>query len=646
MTSVEHPSDGLSGGPRRVSVAGDGSRVTFLRPVDGDPAATALWVFDTDSATERLVAGAPVDSYATDDCATTAVFTRDSRILRADLVTGRVEQIRASRPATGARPDPTGAWIGYVHDDTLRVIGPHGDVLLAGEPDPADGGQPHLSWGRPGWWWAPDGRAVLAARADTRARRQEVSLHLLELDGGWVDVHWDRETYPYLAGVSWRDHGSPVIAVLRHSQQHGLVLAVDPRTGETQVHAELADPRWVMPVPGTPRHLADGRVLVGGELAHDGYDARCLFADGTLLTPPSLYVRRVVGRMPGSTELLVEGTSGEPSEQHLYRVGTSVTAAGIDARRITTTPGWHRAEVGGDTLVIGSESLDHPGRRWTVWRAGVQVGELAPGTAAPHPPAAPRPVLQRATDRRLPTGVLYPGGQITGGRLPVLVDVAGMRSPARGLPQSVRATRATWLARQWWADAGYAVVVIDTRGTPGVAPSFEKVAHRRLADLALTDLVDALVSLAGKHTDLDLERVAIRGHGTGGWLAALAALRRPELFRCAVAEAPLVDWAREDPLVAERYLGPADEGPDIYQHHCLLPAAAEPPGTVAASLLLVPDAATAAPVRDLAAALAGAGRPHTVLPAPGPDDPIDSAWPAELDFLRRHTVRSPAAAGS
>ena len=50
------------------------------------------------------------------------------------------------------------------------------------------------------------------------------------------------------------------------------IATIDPRTGETQVHAELADPRWVEPVPGTPAHLPDGRVLIGGELAHDGYD--------------------------------------------------------------------------------------------------------------------------------------------------------------------------------------------------------------------------------------------------------------------------------------------------------------------------------------------------------------------------------------
>ena len=98
-------------------------------------------------------------------------------------------------------------------------------------------------------------------------------------------MHWDRETYPYLVAVSWSEVGGPLVTVLRRLQQHGLVLAVDPRTGETQVHAELADPRWVEPVPGSPAYLPDGRVLVGGELAHDGYDARCLFADGGLLTP-------------------------------------------------------------------------------------------------------------------------------------------------------------------------------------------------------------------------------------------------------------------------------------------------------------------------------------------------------------------------
>jgi dipeptidyl-peptidase-4 len=374
-----------------------------------------------------------------------------------------------------------------------------------------------------GFWWSPDGQSVLASRVDnTRVPRwhlhdpadperqpmampypaagtanAEVTLHLLDLDGGWVDVHWDRETYPYLVAVSWSETGGPLVTVLRRLQQHGLVLAVDSRTGETQVHAELADPRWVDPVPGTPAYLPDGRVLIGGELAHDGYDARCLFADGGLLTPAGLYVRRVCGRVEG--DLLVEASEGEPSEQHVYRVGTRTGAPAAEFSRVSTDPGWHVGACGGATTVIGSLSLDHPGTRWTVYSGQSTVGTL--GSHAATPPYAPRPLLERVTDRALPAGVLYPRAH-AGGKLPVLVDIYG--GPGH---QEVVAVRARWLERQWFADAGFVVVSIDNRGTPGVAPSFEKVIHRRIADVILADQVDGLQALADKHPDLDLGRV-------------------------------------------------------------------------------------------------------------------------------------------
>jgi dipeptidyl-peptidase-4 len=626
--------DPPAGTPRCLTVAADGSRVAFLR-------AGRLWVYRLADRAELPVAGGPpgatgqpgpVTGYAADRALRTAVFTAAGRLHRADLVTGEVAPIPTVGPASDPRVDPTGRRIGYLCEGALHVVdGAGADLLLAGEPDPTEGGQPHVTWGRPepaaarhfgrrrGWWWAPDGRGVLAARVDRARPRPEVSLHLLDLDGGWVDVHWDRETYPYLVSVCWSDGGEPLMAVLRRPQQHGLVLAVDSRTGETQVHAELADPRWVEPIPGTPCHLADGRVLVGGELAHDGYDARCLFADGTLLTPPTLYVRRVVGRLPGGAEILVEGSAGEPSEQHLFRVGTAVAASGVDARRVTTGPGWHRAVIGGDTLVIGTESLDHPGVRWTVHRGDEPVGQLAaePAGQLADGVVAPQPQLQRVTDRRLPTGVLYPRSHVSGRRLPVLVDAAG-------LDQGVRSVRGDWLSRQVWADAGFAVVTVDHRGTPGVAPSFEKVVHRRLADLALADLVDALAALTGKHPDLDLDRVAIRGRGVGGWLAVLAVLRRPELFRCGIAESPVVDWAGYEPAFAERYLGPPDDGTDVYQHHSLLAAATEPvAGPAPRPLLLIADPPEAAGLARLAEALPSA---TLVTAPPAPSRAQVAAW--------------------
>lgn len=592
--------------PARVQVAADGSRVVFLRPVDQTtgPAPPGLWAYEVDTSTARLVLDPTqplegsrpdsvtgVDWYAMDLAARLATARLGDQWYQVDLDTGALARLTATGPISEARPDPTGQRIGYRIDGALHILEQSGeDLLLAGEPEVAAGGHPGVTWavadsaatlfGRHrGWWWSPDGQSVLAARVDTSRPRPAVSLHLLELDGGWVDVHWDRETYPYLVGVSW-SHRDPLIAVLRRPQQHGLVLAVDARTGETQVHAELADPRWVEPVTGTPCQLADGRVLVGGELAHDGYDARCLFADGTLLTPPWLYVRRVVGRLPDG-DVLVEGTAGEPSEQHLFRVPTGMGTGGLDARPVTAAAGWHQGVLGGGTLVVGSRSLEYPGARWTVWRGDTPAGELVAGAFDTTPPEpSPRPVLQRITDRRLPSGVLYPRGHVAGRPLPVLLHVTG-------LGQGVRALCSDWQPRQHWADSGFAVVVIDHRGTPGVAPSFEKVVHRRLADLALADLVEGLTTLAGKHPDLDLTRVVARGTGVGGWLAAMAVLRQPDQFVAAIAEQPLLDWRDEEPTFAERYLGSPDDGSEVYQRHSVLEAARTPEQPVNGRLLVV-----------------------------------------------------------
>lgn len=693
------------GAPRAISVADDGTRVLFLRSGGPTDPTEALWLLDVDTGQERLVAdpavllsedadqlspgertlrerlrlsASGIGSYALDSAGRVAIFALGGRLFRADLIHGDVVEVAAAGPVLDPRPDPTGQRLAYVTDagarvrrGELRVVEHDGtDTMLAGE----DAG---VIWGLAehvaaeefnrfrGYWWAPDGRSVLAARVDESrldrwhlhdpaepatapttvaypragGNNAEVSLHLLDLDGGWVDVHWDRETYPYLTAVHWTD-GGPLITVLRRSQQHGLVLAVDPRTGETQVHAELADPRWVEPVPGTPTHLPDGRVLVGGELAHDGYDARCLFADGTLLTPPSLYVRRVVGRLParsgtGAADLLVEAAEGEPSEQHLFRVRTTV-GGGMDVRRITPDSGWHVGVVGGDVLVVGSASLDHPGLRWTVWRGDREVATLR--SFAATPPYAPLPLLERVTDRRLPAAVLYPENHVSGRRLPVLLDVYG--GPGH---QEVLAARSAWLERQWWADAGFAVVVIDNRGTPGVAPSFEKAIHRRVADMVLTDQVEGLTALADKHPDLDLDRVAVRGWSFGGWLAALAVLRRPELFRCGIAGAPVTDWSLYDTAYTERYLGLPEDGMDVYAHHSLVELAAAT--EQARPLLLVhglaDDNVVAAHTLRLSAALVANGHPHSVLPLTGATHLAaggvgEQLLRLELAFLRTH----------
>jgi dipeptidyl-peptidase-4 len=111
--------------------------------------------------------------------------------------------------------------------------------------------------------------------------------------------------------------------------------------------------------------------------------------------------------------------------------------------------------------------------------------------------------------------------------------------------------------------------------------------------------------------------VGIRGWSFGGYLAALAVLRRPDVFHAAVAGAPATEWRLYDTAYTERYLGnpTLDAGPYDACSLLLLAPALERP------LLLIhgltDDNVVVAHTLSLSGALTIAGRPHQVLPLSG-----------------------------
>ena len=208
--------------------------------------------------------------------------------------------------------------------------------------------------------------------------------------------------------------------------------------------------------------------------------------------------------------------------------------------------------------------------------------------------------------------MLLPTDHEPGTRLPVLMDPYGGPHSQR-----VLAARGAFLTSQWFADQGFAVVVVDGRGTPGRGPAFERAVHGDLAGPVLQDQVDGLHAAAERHPDLDLGRVGIRGWSFGGYLAALAVLRRPDVFHAAVAGAPVTDWALYDTHYTERYLGRPDTDPEAYERSSLL---ADAPRLTRPLLLvhgLADDNVVAAHTLRLSSALLAAGRPHSVLPLSG-----------------------------
>ena len=183
--------------------------------------------------------------------------------------------------------------------------------------------------------------------------------------------------------------------------------------------------------------------------------------------------------------------------------------------------------------------------------------------------------------------------------------------------QRVLAARGAHLTSQWFADQGFAVVVVDGRGTPGRGPEFERAVRGDLAGPVLEDQIDALHALAEQNPDLDLTRVGIRGWSFGGYLAALAVLRRPDVFHAAVAGAPVTDWALYDTHYTERYLGHPEEEPDTYARSSVVEDAPRLTRPLMLVHGLADDNVVAAHTLRLSSALLAAGKPHSVLPLSG-----------------------------
>ncbi|MEO1055622.1 MAG: prolyl oligopeptidase family serine peptidase [Actinomycetota bacterium] len=686
------------GRPRTITASADGRRVMFLRSAAGDDPVTALWVLDVDTGEERCVAdprtlladpgdgslsaaeqarrertregAGGITGYATDAAGTVVAASLAGRLFVGGLVSGGMRELDVPGPVIDPRPDPHARRVAYVRgadlcvaelDGTSRVIAAGEGTVTWGSADFIAAEEMHRFRG---YWWSPDGSQLLAARVDDAAvdrwtiadpahpERETTTvaypaagtanantslwLHTVHDPTGHdptrddatsddparpIEVEWDHDALPYVAAVDWSPRGL-IIQVQSRDQRRAVVLDVDVTSGATTIAFDDRDDAWVELVPGSPRRMANGQLLVAAD--RDG--ARRLLLDGQPFTPDDLQVR---ARRRHRTDhiVFIANPIDDATSRHVW-----VYADG-DCRALTTADGVHDVAVGGPTTAITSAALDRSGAVVTVTDG--TSGSTTIGSLAETPVIEPQVSIFNTGPRAVATAVLLPRHH-DGGPLPVLLDPYGG-------PHALRVQRAAdaFVASQWFADQGFAVVVADGRGTPGRGSEWERAVLDDLATPPLDDQIDALHGAAERHPELDLTRVAIRGWSFGGYLAALAVLRRPDVFHAAIAGAPVTEWRLYDTHYTERYLGDPAAQPDVYDGSSLLPLADRLERPLLLIHGLADDNVVAAHTLQLSSALLTAGRPHEVLPLVGVSHMTPQEVVAEnlllhqLGFLRR-----------
>jgi dipeptidyl-peptidase-4 len=543
----------------------------------------------------------------TSDGTALAALVKGERVW-VDLASGaprRLTEGGAVRSDVQVAPD--GRWLSYEAGNCLWCVPTRADA--GGAVVVRAGGPPEVLVGTLDWvtpeelghehaaWWSPDATRLVVLTLDQTNVPTYVVPHALSMRGEGERMRYPRagETNPtprlevvtvaapagaeraptgvplqveaeYVVRVAWTpDSARVLVLTLDRSQTRLTLRSCDPVSGACVTLSQDLDPAWHEPPPA-PRFVDANRCLLRTTVAGvEGWWLLTLDAARTAAT-----------RVPLTDETWVAG--------EVLHVDGEACCAWLSAyepgarRRSLWRVGWAkdvgRERVLGDVEQDLDVDVDDPGRYLLVRRSGVHtppvlevrdavgaavVRTLGDARSKAFDALALPEVEEGATDlgdARALWRLFKPRGIAAGARVPLVLSVYG--GPGSRTVEDRFGGGLLWTT--FLTQRGFAVLQVDGRGTGGQGAAHERLLRGRLGDVDHAGLPQVVAALAASRPWLDATRVGIWGWSYGGTMACDALTRRPDVFRCGVAVAPVTDWRLYDTIYTERYMGlPAAE---------------------------------------------------------------------------------------
>jgi dipeptidyl-peptidase-4 len=371
-------------------------------------------------------------------------------------------------------------------------------------------------------------------------------------------------------------------------------------SGLINVH-EVTDHEFVEVIPGQPRWHKEQIVSV---VDNRQSDTRELQIAGKAFSPAGLQVMSIVDITDEYIDVIA---TQDALSRDLLRIGfdgsiTEISQGGMASATATTS----------ELQVVVESRLDTNSRSYQL-RRGAKTEHYF-DSLAESPNFTSQVHILQTGPHQVNTAVLFPRDHVYGSKkLPVMMrPYGGPHGP------QVQNGALSYAIDQWFADQGFVVVVADNRGTGGRGPAWDHSIYQDFVGPVIEDQVNAIADVANHFPDdVDASRVGITGWSFGGYLSALAVMKRPDVFHAAVAGAPVTEWLWYDTAYTERYLGHPEKFPEIYDDHSLLPMAGQLERPVMLVHGLADDNVVAAHSLSLSGALLANKKSHTVLPLSG-----------------------------
>ena len=447
-----------------------------------------------------------------------------------------------------------------------------------------------------GFQWSPDGKRIAYYRFDETAvpeftmmnyrdeaypeyvtfkypkvgeTNSTVTLYIYDLDKkkskqiqlpAGPDIYYPR--------IHWtNDAEELVVFKMNRHQNHLELMLVNAKNGKTELLMEEKS-EWYVDVHDNLTFLEDGKTFVWSSEA-DGYNHLYLYnmkgKKKEQLTKGKWDVTAFYGVDEANGEIYYQAAKESPMRRHVYKAKLN----GKNHEQLSEREGWNSAQFSGnyDYYVLTHSTINTPATYTVYNRAGevirtIENNEKLRKTQAEYGTQEVEffDFKNREGDK-LNGYLIKPANFDKRKKYPVFMYLYG----GPGSQQVVD----NWRGQNYWwfqmlAQQGYVVACVDNRGTGARGEKFKKQTYLKLGELETRDQIDAAKYL-GDLPYTDASRIGIFGWSYGGYMSSLCLFKGNDVFKAAIAVAPVTNWKWYDTIYTERYMRTAKENPDGYR---------------------------------------------------------------------------------
>lgn len=398
-----------------------------------------------------------------------------------------------------------------------------------------------------------------------------VTVHIYDIKSKkTVKVDTGNEAEQYIPRIMWTKNEN-VLCVLRLNRlQNKLeMLYADANTGNTSVSFTEEDKYYVEVTHDDLTFLNDGKTFITSS-ERDGYNHLYLFdINGTLIrqiTKGEWDVTKFYGYDEKTKLLYYESAEVSPVQRQVY----SIDINGNKKTQLTTKSGKNEpyfsngfkyfinihSDANSPYMVTLNDSKGKEIREFEVNKYNKVLMDKMKEYGF-----AKKEFLTVTTEKNLTFNawMIKPTNFDASKKYPVFFYVYG--GPGHQTVMDEWDYDLIW--HQMLAQKGYIVVSVDVRGSGARGAEFKKVTYGQLGKYETIDLIDA-AKYFGTLPYVDKDRIGIQGWSYGGYMSSLCLAKGADVFKMAIAVAPVINWRYYDSVYTERYMGLPKDNADGY----------------------------------------------------------------------------------